>query len=56
MAPVQVDQIAGRTVVVTSGLKAGDRVILDNLQKLRVGMPVAARPEAPAAPSTPAAK
>lgn len=56
MAPVQVDQISGRTVVITGGLKAGDRVILDNLQKIRVGLPVVPRPDAPAAPSTPAAK
>lgn len=55
MAPVQVDQIAGRDVVVTAGLKVGDRVILDNLQKLRVGMPVVPR-SAAAAPSAPSAK
>lgn len=49
MAPVKVDRISGRTVVVTAGLKAGDRVILDNLQKVRVGLPVTPRPAAPAA-------
>jgi len=33
--------------IVTSGVKAGDRVILDGLQRLAPGAPVAARPPQP---------
>ncbi len=49
MAPVQVDEIAGPIAVILSGLKAGDRLVLDNLQKIRPGAPVV--PRAAAAPS-----
>ena len=48
MAPVAVDEIAGPRAVVVGGLKAGDRLVTDNLQKVRPGAPVAPRPPAPA--------
>ena len=51
--PVQVAEWLGRNWVVTGGLQAGDRIIVDNLMKLRPGVPVA--PKAPAAPGAPAA-
>jgi membrane fusion protein (multidrug efflux system) len=41
-------------VEVTTGLKAGDQVIVSGLQKVGDGAPVAAKPAAPAAPATPA--
>jgi len=49
MRPVQVDEILGPRAVVVGGLNPGDRVVLDNLQKVRVGLPVAPRPAAPSA-------
>lgn len=52
MAPVVVDEIAGPTAVILSGLKAGDRLVTDNLQKVRPGAPVVPRP----AVAAPAAK
>ena len=50
--PVTAGEWAGKDWVITGGLKAGDRVIVDNLLKLRPGAPVAPHPagEAPAAP------
>jgi membrane fusion protein, multidrug efflux system len=50
----------GDNWLVGSGLKAGDRVILEGLQKARPGTPVKAVPfgapaAAPAAPAAPAA-
>jgi membrane fusion protein (multidrug efflux system) len=51
--PVQVAEWLGRNWVVTGGLQAGDRVIVDNLIKLRPGAPVA--PKAPATPGAPPA-
>jgi membrane fusion protein (multidrug efflux system) len=45
--PIQVAEWLGRNWVVTGGLQAGDRVIIDNLMKLRPGAPVA--PKAPTA-------
>ncbi|PKO34480.1 MAG: efflux transporter periplasmic adaptor subunit [Betaproteobacteria bacterium HGW-Betaproteobacteria-7] len=51
--PIQVAEWLGRNWVVTGGLQAGDRVIVDNLMKLRPGAPVA--PKAPATPGAPAA-
>ena len=50
MAPVKVDEIAGPIAVILSGLKSGDRLVTDNLQKVRPGAPVVPRPAA-AAPS-----
>ena len=60
--PVQAGEWIGSDWVIESGLKPGDRVIVDNLIKIRPGAPVAARaPEAAAAPGkagapSPAAK
>lgn len=51
--PVQLAEWLGKNWVVTGGLKAGDRVIVDNLMKLRPGAPVA--PKAPADPGAAAA-
>jgi membrane fusion protein (multidrug efflux system) len=46
--PVQVGQWAGEDWVITGGLNAGDRVILDGVMKIRPGAPVAiAKPAAP---------
>jgi membrane fusion protein (multidrug efflux system) len=46
--PVQVGQWAGEDWVITSGLNAGDRVILDGVMKIRPGAPVTvAQPKAP---------
>lgn len=54
--PVQVAEWLGRDWVVTGGLQAGDRVIVDNLMKLRPGAPVAPKAAGtPAAPAAPAA-
>ncbi len=52
--PIQVAEWRGKDWVVTGGLKAGDKVIIDNLMKLRPGAPVAPHP--PVAPSNQAAK
>ncbi len=46
--PVQTAEWRGKDWVVLGGLKAGDKVIVDNLMKLRPGAPVAPHP--PAAP------
>lgn len=56
--PVQTAGWAGKDWVVSSGLAAGDKVIVDNLLKLRPGaavQPKAAAAPAPAAPAAPAA-
>jgi membrane fusion protein (multidrug efflux system) len=51
---VQLGEWQGKNWIVLSGLNPGDRVIVDNILKLKPGMPVA--PHAPAAPSaTPSA-
>jgi len=53
--PVQTAEWRGKDWVITGGLKAGDKVIVDNLMKLRPGAPVAPHP--PAVPGAePAAK
>jgi membrane fusion protein (multidrug efflux system) len=49
MRPVTVDEILGPKAVIIGGLTPGDRVILDNLQKVRAGLPVVPRPAAPSA-------
>jgi len=64
--PIQTGDWFGKDWVVLGGLKAGDKVIVDNLMKLRPGAPVAPhgpgeKPGAPgaapaAAPATPPAK
>ena len=52
--PVQVAQSLGENWVVTSGVKAGERIIVEGLQKVRPGVAVQAE-EAGAAPAAPAA-
>ncbi|MDP3440044.1 MAG: efflux RND transporter periplasmic adaptor subunit, partial [Azonexus sp.] len=49
--PIQVAEWRGKDWVVIGGLQAGDKVIVDNLMKLRPGAPVAPHP-AGAAPGT----
>ncbi len=56
--PVKVGEWLGKDWVVEGGLKAGDRVIVDNLIKIRPGAPVQARAPGeppPGAPGTPPA-
>jgi membrane fusion protein (multidrug efflux system) len=48
MVPIQIAQIQGPDAVVSAGLKAGDRVIIDNIQKIRPGNPVQVRGSPPA--------
>ncbi|MDR2366309.1 MAG: efflux RND transporter periplasmic adaptor subunit [Zoogloeaceae bacterium] len=50
--PVQLGDWFGKDWIILSGLNSGDRVIVDNILKLRPGMPVA--PHAPQAPNAPA--
>jgi len=50
--PVKTGEWYGKDWVVLGGLQAGDKVIVDNLMKLRPGAPVAPHP--PAAPGKPA--
>jgi membrane fusion protein (multidrug efflux system) len=52
--PVQVAQSLGENWVVSSGVKAGERIIVEGLQKVRPGVTVQAE-EAGAAPVAPAA-
>ena len=52
--PVQVAQSLGENWVVTSGVKAGERIIVEGLQKVRPGVVVQAE-DAGAAPAAPAA-
>ena len=48
--PIQAGEWFGKDWVVLGGLKAGDKVITDNLMKLRPGAPVTKKePPAPAA-------
>lgn len=58
--PVETDGWSGHDWVVTKGLQPGDKIIIDNLMKLRPGAPVAphAKGEAPTGgkPGTPATK
>jgi len=48
----------GSDWVITSGLKAGEKVIVEGLQKIRTGVPVTAKPWVPpaAAGGAPVAK
>jgi membrane fusion protein (multidrug efflux system) len=48
VAPIQIAQIDGPDAIVSAGLKAGDRVIIDNVQKIRPGNPVQIRGKSPA--------
>lgn len=52
--PIQAGEWRGKDWVILGGLKAGDKVIVDNLMKLRPGAPVAPHP--PAVPGAEAAK
>ncbi len=52
--PIQTAGWIGSDTVVTSGLKEGDRVIVDNLVKVRPGAPV--QPHEPAAAPAPASR
>jgi membrane fusion protein, multidrug efflux system len=45
--PVQVGPRTGSDWVITSGLKAGEKVVVEGLQKIRSGMPVSAKPWVP---------
>ena len=47
--PVQVGPRVGTDWVITSGLKAGEKVIVEGIQKVKSGMPVAAKPWTPPA-------
>jgi len=47
MRPVELEVVNGPLAVLSAGLKPGDRVVLDNLVKVRPGAPLA--PRAPAA-------
>jgi len=55
--PVRTGDWVGADWTILSGLKAGDRVITDNLLKVRPGAPVTEAPAAAsaAAPAAPAA-
>jgi membrane fusion protein, multidrug efflux system len=53
--PVKTAEWVGQEWVVTEGLAAGDKVIVDNLIKLRPGMPVVDKSTLPAAPASPGA-
>ena len=58
--PVKTGQWSGKDWIITGGLKAGDKVIIDNLIKLRPGATVAPHapgqgPGAGAKPGAPAA-
>ncbi len=51
--PVQVGPRDGKDWVITSGLKVGEKIVVEGLQKIRNGVPVSAKPWAP--PTAPAA-
>ena len=53
--PVKTGDWIGSDWTITSGLTAGDRVIVDNLLKIRPGVPVTEAPPQPAGASTPSA-
>jgi membrane fusion protein (multidrug efflux system) len=52
--PVKTGDWIGSDWVIMSGLNTGDRVIVDNLLKVRPGVPVTEAPVASAAPAQPA--
>lgn len=52
---LQTPRTVGNQWLVSAGLKAGDQVIIDNLQKIRPGAPVTVAPTPPALPATAAA-
>jgi membrane fusion protein, multidrug efflux system len=47
--PVQAGPRVGTDWVITSGLKAGEKVIVEGIQKVKTGMPVTAKPWVPPA-------
>ena len=49
---LQIPRAVGNQWLVASGLKPGDQVILDNLQRLRPGAPVKVTPAAPSTNAT----
>jgi Membrane-fusion protein len=53
--PVKAPQAIGDSWVVTEGLKGGEKVIVEGLQKIKVGAPAKAVPFKPAGASAPAA-
>jgi membrane fusion protein (multidrug efflux system) len=53
--PVEVGQWSGEQWVITSGLKAGEKVITDGLMKIGPGAPVKVAEPKPAAEAKPAA-
>ena len=54
--PVQVGPRTGNLWVIASGLKPGEKVIVEGLQKARTGSPVSAKPWTPAGAAPTAAK
>ena len=54
--PVQVGPRTGTDWVITSGLKPGDKIIVEGIQKVKAGMPVTAKPWAPPPSEKPAAE
>jgi membrane fusion protein (multidrug efflux system) len=55
--PVEAGEWSGDTWIITSGLKAGDKVIVDGVMKLAPGAPVRiAEPKPPAGQEKPPAK
>lgn len=48
--PIKVGQLIGGNWVVTAGLKPGDKVIVNGLQKVRPGQPVTVTPPGPLGP------
>jgi membrane fusion protein (multidrug efflux system) len=53
--PVKVGARTGTDWVITSGLKAGEKVVVEGLQKIKAGAPVVAKPWTPPADKTVAA-
>jgi len=51
LRPIKVGDWVGKDWTVLEGLKAGDKVVVDNLQKLRPGSTVAPVADTPAAPA-----
>lgn len=53
--PVQAGPRIGTDWVITSGLKPGEKVVVEGIQKVKTGMPVAAKPWTPPSERAPAA-
>ncbi len=54
--PVKAPQAIGDSWIVTEGLKGGEKVIVEGLQKVKVGAPAKAVPFQPAGAPAPTAK